>query len=204
MYQEFEARLRETPAPDRINREEEWLDASTQVFVDILLSLRDPDLIPSKELNRLASLGCELVSSNAVFVAISSEEKIDQLCLGRINSDGSQPVAHAFFVPPNYVEMVKDNPALEISRVAYQLSVARDAVMGKIVIEDGEWHLRANGFKAETLLAIKGLVHANGGILELPEDEQELLRNFPDGLLSVPEQFRYSTPSYNPMVVSTN
>lgn len=177
----FLSEQQELSIPDK----EQLLPVSKSVIIK-MCNLLAVDQRFSEEI-AIASLQFEaLLEQDYVDLEIDEETPSLIFALG-LSPEGLSPV---LLVPPDYVKQVRSNPAWQLGIVVYNASFTVDLFNKKVVngLSRMEAIYRARAREVEVLLTMKRLGVFEKFELQWNETQMSLLRQFPQGLKSLPEQ----------------
>lgn len=197
MLKEFIRGLVQEPNPKDL-QEQERVKQMTQIFDGLVNFLKESDTFPNKEINKLATLMWRLIGNKHIPVVLDPTGRMPSVSFA-VLSNQVEPYPF-LIIPQNFIELVQEAPEVEIGVFAYMGSQCRDYFCGKINGKNGlEINRRAQAYEAEALLTLRQIAEQEGLQLRLIPFQEEILRNFPNGLADLEEKLVYPTPEYNPL-----
>jgi hypothetical protein len=153
---------------------------------DGVAMMMTPVLTPNKSINKLMTLFWRLVGNKVTPTALTNEP-LNALHVWIEVQKGGEKCC-IVLVPVNWPEICKKDPFMQLGGMVYTASKCVDFWHGKLQKkEDGiALEKRARAYEAEYLLLLSSLTKFKPN-----EYQQKLLEQFPLGLASLEEEFKY-------------
>lgn len=183
----------------KVDSYSELIDKSTAYFDLIVDFLREENKFPNREINKLLSLTWRLVGNKHVPVTFDTEGKLESLSFTFLKDEAEET---AFFIMPrHFIQLVDEDPLMQIGAVVYNASQVRDYWTGKLKEEiqrelPEQFRVRAWAYEAEALLTMEKLLEGSGEKLLLNEYQYKVLGMYPNGLSDLHPSLYYETPGF--------
>jgi hypothetical protein len=195
MFKEFLNQHSNIPESKTL-RIDERIKLMIKTFDGLVDFLRDPNKFPNKEINDATTLMWRLIGNKNIPMVLD-QWRFPSLVFMVIGDQTKTQRSPLFVMPVNFVDQVKENAIMQLGVVAYMASQARDYYSGALTDKNSETvNRRARAFEAETLLTIAKMASSEGSTAKLNEWQKNILKEFPEGLKSLPQELNYKTPEY--------
>lgn len=193
MLERYIRELEQLPIPDGSQGKVEQM---THTFDSLVDYLRNSDFFPNSEINQLATLMWRLIGNKHIPVALDPTGRMPSISFAVLgNQTEKQPF---LFLPQNFLELTKEAPEVQIGAFAYMASQCRDFFCNRITGENSaQINRRAQAYEAEALHTMQKMAQEEGITLKLIPFQQEILKEFPNGIQDLEQELVYETPQYS-------
>lgn len=192
MLKELFEQQRGTPRADTL-RFPEFVEHSVRTFDAFVDFLRDPKRFPNREVNNLVTLNWHLIGNKDIPLVLDQwgVPSLSFTVLGK----GSEKKPF-FIMPTNFIDLARDDPAMQLGAVAFISSQGKDYHTGALE-RDGSRivNLRAQAYEAETLLTLQEMAVHERVSLNWNPYQRSVLSRYPNGLKDLPQHLQYQ-PKY--------
>jgi len=110
-----------------------------------------------------------------------------------VSSRGRDATA-GLVLPQHFSDMVREDLRLQITAIVYVASQIRDFRAGRFPVDEtSAIQTRAHAYEAQGLRALMSVLEADGQVVQLVGYHDALLREFPEGLKSMPPALAYGS-----------
>lgn len=193
MLKEILAQQKQLPRSEML-RFPEYIEQSINTFDAFVDLLRDSKRFPNNQVNELVTLGWRLIGNKITPVVLDQwgTPTLSFAAMGKV-----QEHVGVIIMPTNYIDLVREDPVMQLGAIVFTASQARDYYTGKMGNESShDINKRARAFEADALNTLDHLAQGEGLQLEWNTYQQAILAEFPRGLEDLAENLRYPTPPF--------
>jgi hypothetical protein len=176
---------------------QEYLRKTVEAFYACVDFLRKPIFFPNQEINKLVTLLWRLIGNKEIPLVLDDKWGSPKLIFSYARRE--RLTTGLLILPEDFLKQVNENPIYQLGRIVFNASKVRDYYTGKITEKnEPEIERRARGYEAEALLTLQKMAEERGGNIEWTPYQENVLREYPQGIASLPRHLVYSTPVWQP------